>query len=350
MSHSAREWIHFFRSRGVDPALVQVYAAYIKPLIRRGLPVIFDREHLAALLGRTPYFMGIAINASECLYRKFQIPKRSGGRREIAAPYPLLLECQRWVVNEILARVAVHPASMAYVRGRSIKTNATAHVAPSVAIIAIDIKDFFPSITLARVIGLFRSFGYTKEVSLCLAKLCCLGGRLPQGAASSPAISNLLCRGMDARLAGVANRFGLTYTRYADDLAFSSRTRVPVDRLIRLVGDIVRESGFEVNPGKTRYFRPSVNRKLVTGLNVANGSVQVPRSFKREIRSEVHFIRRHGVLSHLAKRKIRDPLYIRRLVGKAGYWAFIEEHEGSEAGEAKQAELFLRSVMRDLEE
>ena len=242
-------------------------------------------------------------------YRPFVIPKRSGGVRHIWAPMPKLKALQKWVLHNVAERLPKHGAGHGFIVGRSILTNAQAHTGSQV-VVGMDLKDFFPTLTLPRVKGIFRSAGYLEGISTLLALLCTeaprfpsrLDGKtvyvatgtrcLPQGSPASPALTNAACRRLDRRLAGYATKFGWRYTRYADDLTFSYPTSgdgTPrVDRLIKVAQDIIKAEGFTVHPDKTHVMGPG-DRQEVTGL-IVNGDAppRVPREFRRMLRAAVN--------------------------------------------------------------
>jgi len=321
---SVSQWRSHFKSRGIDEETSRLYLSYIRPLAKKCVPVIFDREHLAKLLGRTEAFLATACSAPRHFYRNFSIPKRSGGVRAIDAPYKSLLECQRWISSNILDSIPVHRSASGYIQKKSIKDNASPHLGPK-EVVTIDLKDFFPSIPLARVIAVFREIGYTREVSLALARLCCLNGALPQGAPTSPPLSNIICRHLDSRIARLAAKLNLSYTRYADDICLSG-LHVP-NGIIGSVDRIAASEGFTINTKKTRRYSATNNFKVVTGLNVAANELRVPKGFKRNASLALYHIDKHGLRSHLAKLKITDPAYLDRLFGKIGYWLFIEPED-----------------------
>lgn len=318
---STNQWRAHFKSRGIDEETARLYLSYIRSLVKKKVPVIFDREHLANLLGRTRQFLATASTTPHYFYRSFNIPKRSGGVRSIDAPYRSLLECQRWINDNILTPIPVHRSASAYLRNKSIRDNVAPHLGPR-EVLTIDLQNFFPSIPLARVIAVFLEIGYTKEVSLTLARLCCLGGVLPQGAPTSPTLSNIICRRLDNRIARLAAKVELSYTRYADDICLSGQ-RIP-DGFAGSLSRIVKSEGFAINDKKTRRYSAANNVKMVTGLNVAANAPKLPRSFKRDVSLALYHINKHGLRSHLAKLKIHDPAYLDRLFGKIGYWLFIE--------------------------
>lgn len=314
-------WQRFFADVGIQPALSAAYVTYAAQLLEANLPVIFDLGHLAALLGRTEAYIASAINVPEKHYRVFRIPKRHGGTRQITAPLPALLECQRWINAAILSQASLHSAAHGFRRRRSILSNARAHAGHR-ELLKIDIQDFFSSIPIRRVIGVFRHFGYPPNIAFFLARLCCFRDKLPQGAATSPQLSNIIFFKSDTRLFHLAGAFGLTYTRYADDLAFSGDS-VPL-ALTRYVESILREEGFLIRKDKTRLCGPG-NRKILTGLLVSGPEPRVPSSFRREVVRDVYYIKKFGYLSHVSNRKIRDPFYLDRLYGRLLYWKHVEK-------------------------
>lgn len=318
-SRSTR-WVNYFKSVGLQPELIEAYLPYIKRMSKENLPVIFEFHHLSKLLGRTPYYLASAVNVTEYHYRTFSIPKKSGGKRTISVPYPALLLCQQWIKSNILYKARIHDAAHGFVNGRSIKSNAELHLRQK-HLLKMDLRDFFPSITKKRIINVFIRMGYPQNVSFYLASLCCLDEKLPQGAPTSPVLSNVVAHGMDVRLSKLAEKSGLTYTRYADDLTFSGE-KIGIG-ILEIIADIAKSEGFEVNQTKTRLCRTK-GRRIVTGISVSEDEMKVPRNFKRKLRQEVHYIRIHGYKSHISKLRVREPFYIYSLIGKLSFWQWIE--------------------------
>jgi RNA-directed DNA polymerase len=319
---TVRDWRGHFRSRGLRDEVSSQYIAYIRPLVQRAVPVVFDFTHLAALLGRTPEYLAKATASPEHFYRTFQIPKKSGGFRQISAPYPSLKECQQWIASEILLRRHISPSATAYGRGKSILAHVDPHLSRGSSFLIVDLKDFFPSISKKRVIGWFHSLGYNYEVAIALASLCCVRGSLPQGSPASPHLSNLVASALDHRLEAIASHFGLKYTRYADDLCFSGSGIS--GGLLPLVRESVRRSGFALNDAKTRFHSPNSTSKIVTGINISTGSRRLPRKRRRDLSHTMHFIESFGYLSHKLKMKITDPKYLLRLRGNLEFWRYLE--------------------------
>jgi hypothetical protein len=225
------------------------------------------------------------LRAARPEYHVFSVPKRSGGQRRIAAPAEPLKRTQRAILRRLLARLRAHAAATGFERGRSIVTNALLHEGKAV-VVRMDLKDFFASTSVVKVRALFRSLGWGGEASDLLASLTTHEGGLPQGAPTSPRIANLVNRGLDARLAGLAAKFGATYTRYADDLTFSFDVDEPArtHAVIHAVQLIARSEGYEVHMRRKLHIRRRHDRQVVTGL-VVNERVNLPRKTRRWLRA-----------------------------------------------------------------
>ena len=257
-------------------------------------------EELARRLGMT----GAELLAVRPAYREFTIPKRSGGARRILAPADDLKVLQRRILRRLLARLRAHPAATGFERGRSIVTNARAHVGQAV-VVRLDLKDFFPATKAERVRRYFRKVGWNRPAARLLTRVCTFDGGLPQGAPTSPRLSNLVNYRLDARLAGLAvsqqlrnprtneplddRPIGATYTRYADDLTFSFPSDDPdaIQYVVRMARTIVADVGYELHRGhKLRVLRRHA-RQQVTGL-VVNARVNLPRATRRWLRAVEH--------------------------------------------------------------
>jgi hypothetical protein len=300
------------------------------------LPPLDSPQQLAEALGLTiAQLSWLAYHrdaATRLHYRRFVIPKRGGGERAIWAPMPKLKAAQHWILRNIAEKLPVHGAVHGFLAGRSTLSNARAHTGARL-VVKMDVRDFFPTVSWRRVKGIFRKAGYREQVATLLALLCTeaprhevtldgqtyyvsLGPRcLPQGAPTSPALTNTLCLRLDRRIAGLAKRLGWRYTRYADDLTFSlpaGHTGPPkVGALIGLVGRIVASEGFQIHPDKTRVHRRG-GRQQVTGL-IINGdqAPRVPRRLRRQLRAAVHNLRQGKPLP--------EGETVARLAGYAAY-------------------------------
>ncbi|MEJ6643039.1 MAG: reverse transcriptase family protein [Akkermansiaceae bacterium] len=205
-------------------------------------------------------------------YRYRWIPKRKGGKRLLMEPKESLKIAQRRILDTILEQIPLHDAAHGFRKERSIRTYAEPHCGKRV-VVRMDLADFFPSVTQARVTGLFRMLSYRDPVAKHLAGLCTHGApkritrdlrlqqrHLPQGAPTSPYLANAIAFRLDCRLSGLAKSAGLVYTRYADDLAFSGERITESFR--DLVNVIILEEGFLINPRKTRVMTSSTRQRL----------------------------------------------------------------------------------------
>jgi hypothetical protein len=223
-------------------------------------------------------------------YEGFTIPKRSGGKRTIQAPQPPLRALQRRVLRRVLGRLKVHPAAMGFERQRSIVTHARMH-ASSAVVVHMDIRDFFPSTTVDRVREYLKAVGWGGEAMSLLMKWCTYDGALPQGAPTSPRLSNLVNYQMDCRLTGLARRLSATYTRYADDItfSFSQDQRGLIASAIRGTKAIVDDYGYILHLKQKLHIRRRHQRQQVTGL-VVNDGVALPRETRRRLRAIRHHV------------------------------------------------------------
>jgi len=324
-------------------------------LTASGLPVLATSKDVAMVLGVTlPRLRWLTYHrrgATLVHYRRYDIPKKTGGVRRISAPKPRLAAAQRWVFKNILEKLPVAAPAHGFVKYRSLVTGATPHVGKAV-VINLDLKDFFPSITWRRVKGLFVKMGYSEHVATVLALLCtepprvattldgktyyvALGERvLPQGACTSPALTNVICRRLDARLAGLARRFGYTYTRYADDLSFSSDRGRDVNALQWSVRKVLAEEGLTENAAKTRVMRAS-QRQEVTGL-VVNQGLTVTREYYKTLRATLHNCAKHGMAS---QNRDGHPDFARHLRGKVEFVRSVDPDRGAKLEGALAAAL-----------
>ena len=281
-----------------------------------GLPVLHTPADVATALGLSiRQLRWLAFHteaATRTHYVKFQVPKRSGGMRTLAAPHKTLKLAQRWVLESIVSRFPVTEAAHGFVPGRGILSNASPHVGKDV-LLNLDLADFFPSIAFPRVRAVFERYGYSGSVATVLALLCtecprttatyagttyevATGPRaLPQGAPTSPGLSNQVARRLDKRLLGLAGRMGLTYTRYADDLTFSGGPGMweRVGYLMARVRHITQDEGFEVNEKKSRVLRRNA-AQTVTGV-VVNEKPSISRAEIRRLRAILHRARTEGL-------------------------------------------------------
>jgi len=316
-----------------------------KRLLANQLPVITKVPQLCEALNLTVSELRRLCYQREAStyshYTRFEIPKRSGGMRAIWAPLPTLKQAQHWILHEILERLVVHGAAHGFLSGRSIATNAAEH-RNSQLLVKLDIENFFPSISWKRVKGVFRKAGYPEQIATLLALLCTEAPReivqdngktyyvalaercLPQGAPTSPALTNALCLRLDRRITGFADKAGWRYTRYADDLTFSfaadNSQEADISRLLGTVKRILGEEGFNVNVKKTHVIRQH-QAQQVTGL-IVNGTQapRVSRNLKRQMRAALHNLQQG--------KGLKEGESLNRLKGYAAYIAMTERELG----------------------
>jgi RNA-directed DNA polymerase len=325
---------------------IQKRETNLERLTLSGLPLLQSAADVAKALGitvNTLRFLAYDRKTSTVShYKRFTLPKKTGGTRLISAPMPKLKAAQYWVLHNILEKIETHPNAHGFVPKRSIVTNAQPHLGSDV-LVNIDLKDFFPTLSLIRVKGLFRSFGYSESISAILALLCTepeveevtLDGqryfvalserKLPQGAPSSPGITNLICRHMDRRFEKLATKLGFTYTRYADDLTFSAKGEATkkLCTILRNVEPILTNEGFVIHPDKTRVLRKS-QRQEVTGL-IVNEKLGVPKDTLKKFRATLFQIEKDGP----AGKKWGDsPDIIAAIKGFAEFVSMVNPEQG----------------------
>lgn len=272
------------------------------------LQAVLHRPALAELLGMTPRALQFFLYRLQPKhrYRTFTIAKRAGGVRTIRAPIVPLKRAQERAAELLGAYYEPRACVFSYVKDRSIQMNAAGHVGKR-WVLRVDLQDFFPSINFGRVRGMLLAppFSLPPDVATTLAQICCHENQLPQGSPASPVISNLICRGLDNALAKLARAHRCTYTRYCDDLVFSTNRRVfpavlaeldPEKPSTVMVGPAllqeIQKAGFVVNPAKVR-LAPNSQRQMVTGI-VTNARLNVPRKFLRDVRMVLFVWKQHG--------------------------------------------------------
>ena len=266
-------------------------------------------------------------------YARFVIKKSDGKRdRAILSPKKKLKAVQRWIHANILTPAlngSASPAAHGFLPKRSILTNAQQHVGREI-VIRFDLRDFFPTITRRRVFGMFHALGYSRNMATVLAQLATANGRLPQGAPTSPAISNLICRKLDKRLSGLAKQFKAGYTRYADDLTFSGGRdfKLNLPRFIPRVKAVLRNEDFSLRADKTRFARKGA-RQLVTGL-VVNRAVAVPREERRRLRAILHNAKKTGLA---AQNREKHPKFAEHLRGRIAFLGSVQPEKAMKLAE-----------------
>lgn len=324
-----------YLGRGVSAGLAD-RRANVEKLQSQNLPVLATPADIAAALKITiPRLRWLAFHseaATRTHYVRFTVPKRSGGTRELCAPHREIFRCQEWILTSILEKVPAHQAAHGFIRGRSTVSNASPHVGKRI-IVNADLKDFFPTITVHRVIGLFRHLGYSPAAATILALICTEAPRrtvtfagtvyhvatgprgLPQGAATSPALSNLIARRLDSRLHGIAAKLDYAYTRYADDLSFSADSDEKIGYLLARIRHIAEDEGFAVNESKTRVQRRH-HAMTVTGV-VVNEKPSLNRKTRRRLRAILHQAKKTGLEAQNRRNLPHFELHIKGMIAYA---------------------------------
>ncbi len=294
---------------------------YARNLADKRLPIIYDEQHFSLLVGvRLDFLLSIS-NSQRNFYRYFTIPKSNGKMRKIAEPLPMLKEVQYYILHNILLKVPCSVYAKAYKPGATLKGNAKFHRNQPV-LVKLDIKDYFSSLHEARVYQLFHNtLGYSESLSMLLMKLCTLNKGLPQGAPTSPYLSNLLTADMDDAIYRFCLENGnLRYTRYADDISISGDMRP--SHVISKVSQIVASNQLKINKEKIVVVR-QYDRQIVTGI-VINKKLQAPKDYRKSIRLEMYYCQKYGIDEHLRRRfeiskKVDRVKYCQSMLGKINY-------------------------------
>ncbi len=349
------------QSKRYDPEYLGALIVHGEKVAANLVPVVFSLAHLANL-SRTLYsdlhgFVSRSnIHTKDFPYKNFPIAKRTGGRRWISIPVPPLMAVQQWIGQNILNSVAPHAAAFAYVPKRRLLDHAQRHCGAT-WLVKVDVKDFFSNISERQVFQVFLRLGYPKLLSFEMARLCTrvtpkregakwtntfgehsitdydcrYVGSLPQGAPTSPALSNLVCAELDRDLSDFAISKSATYSRYADDLCFSLAmgSREDAFALKREVSKILWKHGFSENSKKTRVVPPGA-RMVLTGLNVNGDVPTVPREVRDLVRMHLHYAKKNGIPAHCKERGFRSVVgFKNHLLGLIGYVASVDKKYGS---------------------
>lgn len=349
MEFSIDKFVAEAQKANKSEAYIARYTQYAERLQQRGLPVIFDIGHLAHNMGISKEKL-LAITKNKDYYY-YLMPKKNGGMRRIIVSNDDLKAVQRWINRRILQSIEPLNCVTGFVKGKSIVDNARIHENKKY-ILNLDMQDFFESITKERVERLFYQLGYRQELAVFMADVCTtilnkdyikwkLGEEraryfeplmhktepfLVQGAPTSPAIANLICYGMDKKLMKYAARHGINYSRYADDITFSSDDITQLPK-IGYIKRLMKEEHFALNETKTRLLKGGM-RQEVTGLLI-NERVRVSRAYKKDIYRHLHFCLKYGGLNHFAHIKSNRKISKDWILGRIFYVNAVEPEEAS---------------------
>ena len=338
---------------GVEAPALQRATAERARMEAQGAYPILSLGHLAQETGASYTYLREVVSRARDPYRSIALPKSGGGTRPISAPEPVLMDVQRWLLENVLSNLASHTASYAYHSGISIVQCAKQHEG-ALWMIKMDLHDFFGTVTEPSVYRVFRRLGYGKLVSFELARITTRAegahhaswiaattviesyavagvGVLPQGGPTSGALANAAAARLDGFLQAFALRCNLTYTRYSDDLVFSSRNpfqRTEAEALTREVSGMIRTAGFETHRTKTRIVPPGA-RKIVLGLLV-DSSIRLLPEHRRRIEVHLRGCEEFGIANHAAHRGFDSVFaFIDHLAGWIAFALGVERERAS---------------------
>ena len=263
---------------------------------------------------KTLYALSNSINHH---YREARIPKTDGSERVLSVPDEALKRVQRAIADKLLAYESISVYAKAYKVGGGVRKNAVYHVGKE-KLLKLDIHHFFDSIHYSTVKDkVFPSEKYAEPIRILLSLLCYRGDALPQGAPTSPVISNIIMREFDEEIGTWCRERGISYTRYCDDMTFSGS--FDENEVTAKVVEALKPLGLLLNPKKTRCLAGD-ERKTVTGV-VVNEKLNTTKEYRREIRQALYFCRRFGVAEHLRRKgdERSAHTYLQSLLGRVNY-------------------------------
>jgi len=276
-------------------------------------------------------------------YRPAALPKKDGSARPLHVPDREIAQHQRFILRSILECIPVSSCAFAYRQGVSAADCARPHLRQE-TLIHLDLRNFFGSITEDTVFRcLLRDTGYSRQLVGFLARICCYRGRLPQGACTSPVLSNICFRACDDALQTYAESCGLVYTRYSDDIYLSGHI-TDAGAVIRTAESILRQHGFTLNREKTRVL-PRNTQQRVLGITV-NDKLQVSRAYRDALRQELHYLRRYGADARAAAAAPDFLHYLYQLQGRISYVLSVDPDSAS----FQQAKEYVCSLIGAAEE
>lgn len=283
-----------------------------------GLPWLPGIKELASQVNLSESLLQRILRQPAAFYRVVAIPKRTGGTRELSCPAKPVKAVQAWILRSILERVRLDEAATAYIRRKTLLDNVEPHQRNQY-VMCLDLQSFFDTITEPRVRGIFRALGYPENSAHMLSRMCTFRGRLPQGGVTSPYLSNITCMKMDRRIRRYVGLRNVTYTRYADDITLSAADPKNLFACIKLVREIIKDEGFQINEKKTRVLFPRHSRRI-TGLVIDQhkNRIGVGRSRRKYLRGRIHSLER-GTLVKEDREKLT-----RHLEGWLAYMASVD--------------------------
>jgi len=255
-------------------------------------------ESLAELIGVSPRLLSSMAKSPEKQYRTFTMQKKSGGSREINSPRAFIKTVQYWISDYFLYRLKVHDNCFSYRKGLSIKDNARLHLNKKY-VLCLDIESFFDNINHVDVVKLLINEGVDRNLSIIMSALLTLNDKLPQGAPSSPVISNAYLYHFDCMMTKMSTEYDVAYSRYADDLTFSGNEKSILEDIKRIANQGLKDINLKINVSKTRILNEN-NSQVVTGIAINNGELRPNRKFRRKVRIIFHQARMSGDAQRLS--------------------------------------------------
>ena len=252
-------------------------------------------------------------NNLEKHYHNVLIPKSDGTKRKLSVPDLILKNVQRSIVDNILVYYPISKYATAYKVGSNVQKNARPHVNKE-KVLKLDIEGFFDNIIYSRVKDIvFYEEKFSEPIRILLTMLCYYRESLPQGAPTSPAITNIIMYDFDEKIGAYCTEKGVSYTRYCDDMTFSGE--FDEKEIITLVKEELRKLGLFLKNRKTVVIN-STKRQTVTGI-VVNEKLNITKEYKKKIRQEIYYIEKFGLESHTKKQGIADSVgYLTSLKGR----------------------------------
>ena len=324
-----KKFIEKAKESAYSEELIQKCIIYGKKLNDKKLPIIYSSYHLSRLVGYSHSYLTRASISTSFFYRSFNILKKNGSLRNILEPLPSLKQIQYFILREILYTQKPSKYCKSYIPKKKFRDYLKYH-SNEKEVLSLDIKDFFPSIKYNVVYDLFDSqLEYAKDVSEYLALLCTYhplvknkseynryNRNLPQGAPTSPYLSNLILKKLDDNIAIFCKNKNIKYTRYADDMTFSG-TNIPKEELIEFIKKELSDLGLNLNDSKTNFMKQ--NRPQIVSGVIVNKKLQLPKSIRNDIRKVMYFIKKYGIEDHMKKINEEQSYYINHLLGKIQY-------------------------------
>ncbi|OXA98959.1 reverse transcriptase [Flavobacterium oncorhynchi] len=309
-------------SVGYTEQNIQKCLKYAKPLLDKKLPVIYNTSNLSNLVGYKKEYLKKAVRYTSSYYRDFEITKNNGGKRKISEPLPSLKEIQIWILDNILSQIEISPYAKAYRQNVTLIENLKFHKNQP-KVFTIDLENFFTTIKQDSIQKIFGEMGYSRLISNLLSKLCTRDDSLPQGAPTSPYLSNIFFKSLDIEITKYCNENKIRYTRYADDLSFSGDFDEKI--LLEFVTEKITKAKLVINPDKVKLMKKNT-RQIVTGI-VVNEKMQVVFHKRNKIRQDMFYIKKYGLVNHMEHLKIKKNNYLEHLIGKINFILHINPND-----------------------